>query len=244
MSAKRVSSRPLDLLSRKIIQDLKDRFVEAGHGSNALGRGYEGVPIKQLTERVRDDTGASQVDFDLSLKHLEERKLITTGPMASYDNRPGSGVFFLGFYSKREYACITEDGYRVLTQLEPSQTRAKGVAPINIGHIGSFVGNLGHGNVSGSITVSDLKTEQIGSIIPQLRAHRAELVAAGADGDTLDVLLRALEKALGTAQPDHGVLRGLLTDLRNSLSGAAGSLVATGAINVLNMMLGTGVPSP
>jgi hypothetical protein len=114
---------------------------------------------------------------------------------------------------------------------------------INIGHIGSLVGNLGHGNVSGSITVSDLKTEHIGSIIPQLRAHRAELVAAGADGAALDDRLSALEKALGNPQPDHGLLRGLLTDLRNCLSGAAGSLVATGAINVLNMMLGTGVPA-
>jgi len=110
---------------------------------------------------------------------------------------------------------------------------------INIGHIGSLVGNLGHGNVSGGITVSDLKTEQIGSIIPQLRAHRAELVAAGADGATSDDRLNALEKAMGNPQPDHGFLRGVLTDLRNCLSGAAGSLVATGAINVLNMMLGT-----
>jgi hypothetical protein len=114
---------------------------------------------------------------------------------------------------------------------------------INIGHIGSLVGNLGHGNVSGSITVSDLNTEQVVSIIPQLRSHRAELVAAGADGDRLDERLNALEAALAVPQPDHSVLRGLLSDVRNCLSGAAGSLVATGAINVLNMMLGTGVPA-
>lgn len=55
--------------------------------------------------------------------------------------------------------------------------------------------------------------------------------------------LSALEKALGNTQPHHGLLRGLLTDLRNCLSGAAGSLVATGAVKVLNMMLGTGVPA-
>jgi hypothetical protein len=122
--------------------------------------------------------------------------------------------------------------------------KAQAAAPtINIGHIGSLVGNLGHGNVTGSITVSDLKTEQIGAIIPQLRAHRAELVSAGADGGRLDDRLSALEKALANPQPDHGLLRGLLTDLRNCLSGAAGSLVASGAINVLNMMLGTGVPT-
>lgn len=247
MSAKRVGSRSLDLLSRKIIQDLKDRFVEAGHGSSALSVGYEGVPIKGLTERVRDDTGASQVDFEISLKHLEECKFITTGPLAAYDNEPGSGVFILGFYSKREYACLTEEGYRVLTQMEGPQTakqRAQTTAaPISIGHIGSFVGNLGHGNVSGSIAASNLNSEQIGSIIPQLRTHRAELVAAGADGDRLDERLSALEKALGNPQPDHGLLRDLLTDLRNCLSGAAGSLVATGAINVLKMLLGTGVPA-
>ncbi|WP_316219162.1 hypothetical protein [Bradyrhizobium sp. SZCCHNR2026] len=113
---------------------------------------------------------------------------------------------------------------------------------INIGHISSLVGNLGHGNVSGSITVSNLNTEQIGSIIPQLRGHRDELVSAGAHGPTLDDRLDALEKAIANPQPDHSFLRGLLTDLRNCMSGAAGSLVATGAINVLNAMLGTGVP--
>jgi hypothetical protein len=113
---------------------------------------------------------------------------------------------------------------------------------INIGHIGSLIGNLGQGNVSGDITASGLNTEQIGAMIPQLRTHRAELIAAGADAATLDDRLNALEKALGTQQPDHGVLRSLLTDVRNCLSGAAGSLVATGALNVLNIMLGIGVP--
>ncbi|WP_316214433.1 MULTISPECIES: hypothetical protein [unclassified Bradyrhizobium] len=115
---------------------------------------------------------------------------------------------------------------------------------INIGHIGSLVGNLGHGNVSGDITASGLNTEQIGAILPQLRAHRDELVAAGAHGSALDDRLNALEKALANPQPDHSLLRGLLTDLRNCLSGAAGSLVATGALNILNTMLGTGVPAP
>jgi hypothetical protein len=60
---------------------------------------------------------------------------------------------------------------------------------------------------------------------------------------TVDDRLNTLEKAMGNPQPDHGLLRGMLADLRNCLSGAAGSLVATGAINVLNIMLGTGVPA-
>jgi hypothetical protein len=106
----------------------------------------------------------------------------------------------------------------------------------------SGVLNLGHGNVSGDITVSGLNTEQVGSMLPQLRAHRDEIVAAGVHGPTLDDRLNALEKALANPQADHSFLRALLTDLRNCLSGAAGSLVATGALNILNTMLGTGVP--
>jgi len=98
-------------------------------------------------------------------------------------------------------------------------------------------------NVSGNITLSVLKTEQVASIISQLRAHRDELVGSGADGLTLDERLDALEKTLAKPHSDDNFIRGLLTDLRNCLSGAAGSLVATGAIQVLNVMLGTGVPA-
>jgi hypothetical protein len=38
-------------------------------------------------------------------------------------------------------------------------------------------------------------------------------------------------------------LRGLLVDVRSAISGAAGNLVATGAIALINQLLGTGVPS-
>jgi len=53
--------------------------------------------------------------------------------------------------------------------------------------------------------------------------------------------LAAIEKAI--ADREHSTVRGPLTDVRNALSGAVGNLVATGAINVLNMMLGTGIPA-
>jgi hypothetical protein len=73
---------------------------------------------------IRANTGVSQVDFDLSFKHLEERSLITTGPKVPYDNRPGSGVFIMGLFSKREYASLTETGYRTAQQsAEPLKPR-------------------------------------------------------------------------------------------------------------------------
>jgi hypothetical protein len=131
----------------------------------------------------------------------------------------------------------TEDSFG---QVEKQKAQAAGTT-INIGHIGSFVGNLGHGNASGDIDVSDINIDQLRSILGQLRAHSAELVQAGADGKRLEDRLDALETAI--AKNDRPALRGLLTDVRNSLSGAVGNLIATGAINVLNMMLGTGVPS-
>jgi AbiTii len=134
----------------------------------------------------------------------------------------------------------SEDGFD-RTEKDKAQTTA---TTITIGHIGSLVGNLGHGNVSGDITSGNLRVDQISSIIPQLRTHRAELAAAGVDGPTLDERLNALEKAIANQHTDQSFLRGLLVDLRNCLSGAAGSLVATGAISLLNMMLGTGVPTP
>jgi hypothetical protein len=130
-----------------------------------------------------------------------------------------------------------EDGF---DRAEKEKAQSAGTT-IHIGHIGSFVGNLGQGNASRDVNASGISTDRLGPIISQLRAHHTELVEAGADGERLEERLTALERAI--ANQEHGALRGLLTDVRNSLSGAVGNLVATGAINVLNMILGTGVPS-
>jgi len=45
------------------------------------------------------------------------------------------------------------------------------------------------------------------------------------------------------AAPDRSVLRALLTDLRNAVSGAEDNLIATGGVNKLNLILGTDVPT-
>ncbi|MGY4463930.1 AbiTii domain-containing protein [Bradyrhizobium sp. LB13.1] len=132
----------------------------------------------------------------------------------------------------------TEDSFG-----QAEKQKAQAASPtINIGSIGQFVGNMGQGNSSGDIDASDgIKIDQLTSIVSQLRNHSVELVEAGADGKRLEERLGALETAI--AKNDRSALRGILTDVRNSLSGAAGSLIASGAMNVLNVMLGTGVPS-
>jgi predicted nucleotide-binding protein len=103
----------LDALAKNIIQDLKAHFVETGLNSSALSTGYVGVSISQLNEKFCGSGRVSQVDFDLSMKELEDGEFVTTGPLAAHDNDPGSGIFILGLYSKREYVCLTETGYKV-----------------------------------------------------------------------------------------------------------------------------------
>jgi predicted nucleotide-binding protein len=109
---RRTGPRSPDELATTIILDLKAHFVEMGFNSSALSIGYVGVPLRQLNEKFCGGGGVSQVDFDLSLKELEEKGLIQTGPLVAHENDPNSGIFILGFYSKREYACLTEVGYK------------------------------------------------------------------------------------------------------------------------------------
>ncbi|CUU19370.1 hypothetical protein CDS [Bradyrhizobium sp.] len=45
-------------------------------------------------------------------------------------------------------------------------------------------------------------------------------------------------KQASSARPDQTKLRSALTDLRNALSGAAGSLIASGAMTMISKILG------
>jgi hypothetical protein len=117
-----------------------------------------------------------------------------------------------------------------------------GSMSITIGNIGSFAGNLGSGNSSGDITASNINVDQVQRLVEQVRQYADDLVKDGADRNDLERELSAIEKETSKPSPDSGVLRGLITDLRNTISGAAGSLVASGVITVANQILGTGVP--
>jgi AbiTii len=75
-------------------------------------------------------------------------------------------------------------------------------------------------------------------IADQLQPHLAALKAAGADGPLLDKSLGTIHKQGTSSNPDQSALRGALTDLRNALSGAAGNLIASGAITMIAKMLG------
>jgi hypothetical protein len=114
---------------------------------------------------------------------------------------------------------------------------------VNIGSIGTFGGNLGAGNVSGDIHVSNIKVEHVSRLVDQIRAHCEDLVQAGLDRSDLEFRLKELEQQIASREPNPSTLRALLTDLRNTMTGGAGNLIASGVIATVNQILGTGVPA-
>ena len=125
------------------------------------------------------------------------------------------------------------------------KAKAQGASTtINIGSISSFAGNLGAANIAGDISVRELNLNLIRDLVNQLKTHGDELTEAGADEPTLKKRLDELEAELRKPNPVTSRIRGLLVDVRNAVAGAAGNLMASGAIALINQLLGTGVPAP
>lgn len=124
---------------------------------------------------------------------------------------------------------------------EEKRKARSSITTITIGSIGSLVGNLGGGTVTGGI-VASFDGQAAKALIDQIKPRIDEISAAGADRSRLEDRITAVERELENSSPDQGVLRGLMTDLRNVLVGAAGNLAAMGAIAAINQILGTGVP--
>lgn len=120
----RLRSRAMDNvldLSSEILRQLRADFVGRGLSSDALIDGYTGLTLVLLRKEL-SESGASNVDFDLALKDLEEAGLVNTGPLVPYDNPPNSQLLFVGLWSKREYVSLTEKGYKA-AQRAPKKTR-------------------------------------------------------------------------------------------------------------------------
>lgn len=104
------------------------------------------------------------------------------------------------------------------------------MANLTIGSIGSVVGNIGSGNITGDITASNIAVPQVLEVTNKIKAALPELANAGADAAALIKTIEAIETEAASETPNHGRLRGLLADARSALVGAAGNLTADGAI--------------
>lgn len=120
---------------------------------------------------------------------------------------------------------------------ERRRAQEANVTNINVHNSGSIVGNLGSGNVARDITAGEITVDFAREMVRQVRQHQAEIAKAGVDASDLDRRLAAVEQAVAEdARP--GLLRELLTDLRNTVSGAAGNVVATGVLATLAPYVG------
>lgn len=106
----------LDEAEKQILGALLVDFSSRGLNSEKLSDGYEGPQVTALAAAICAGDEITQVDFDIAFADLEKKKLINTGPYALIDNPPGSGIIFIGGYSKREYAGLTELGYKTARQ--------------------------------------------------------------------------------------------------------------------------------
>ncbi|QEL21726.1 hypothetical protein FQV39_03390 [Bosea sp. F3-2] len=127
---------------------------------------------------------------------------------------------------------------------QEKQTAEQGSTSIHIGTIGSMNGNLGAGNSIDSLAVGDNSVDSARSVVSQLRANADALASASSDSAHFLDRLERLERHLAEPKADPSFVKAALNDLRAALSGAAGNLIASGAVSLLNGVLGTGIPTP
>ncbi len=119
-----------------------------------------------------------------------------------------------------------------------SQRLGSGVVNIN-GGVNNINGNLGgFANRTGSITSSAIiDGASLPFLISELRKHQYAL-AGEAKSQELLQLIDNLDREASGQKPDPAKVGGILSDLRNALSGATGTLLAEGAKALIARVIG------
>ncbi|MGV2102544.1 AbiTii domain-containing protein [Rhizobium sp. 21-4511-3d] len=112
-------------------------------------------------------------------------------------------------------------------------------ASITIGSVGTMIGVIGNNNAVRDVVGGNVKVAEIRDLALQLRGGHAILAQAGANMPLLSSAVDSLIIETDKPEPNSGVIRGLLTDARAALSGAAGNLMASGALAAIGSLLGS-----
>jgi hypothetical protein len=190
----------VDDLAQHILAEVCDDFRAKKLGSEALNDSYVGASIAALEVKYCANGSYSKVDFDLALKQLEEGKLVDTGPMAPYENTPGSHVVVIAIFSKREFVYLTEKGYKA-AQKSTSKPRSA----VTTVHISG--GNFHHSPIGIGGTVNQALNFNI-SNDSEVVEYLAKLLAlydpsSGDEGkrDLVELVTIAKTGDLGKAKP-------------------------------------------
>lgn len=108
---------------------------------------------------------------------------------------------------------------------------------ITVGPNATIIGNLGQGNTSGHIVAYSTDATAVLGLLDQIAPHRENLIASGVSADSLDSALAKLREECGRPTPNQGFIKAALTNLRNTVSGAAGSLIASGIVATITTLL-------
>ncbi|KAB5621990.1 hypothetical protein F7234_16010 [Pseudomonas putida] len=104
-----------------LLADFSDRQLEAGN----LKKIYVGPKLLDLISAICSADDITKVDFDIAFDDLSKKKFIKSGPWQPYENTPGSSTFIFGGRSLKEYACLTELGYKAARQAQNRPTKAQ-----------------------------------------------------------------------------------------------------------------------
>ncbi|MBH3446858.1 MULTISPECIES: hypothetical protein [Pseudomonas] len=163
----------LDEAEKQILGALLIDFSERQLDAQQLKKPYEGPKISDLISAICSGDDITRVDFDIALNDLVKQKLIKTGPWQPYENKPGAGFILVGGHSLKEYACLTELGYKSARQAPNRPAKSQRI--VNNLHISG-----------GQFTNLQLAA---GEIITQKMQSNT-----GADSDILAKLIQILEK--------------------------------------------------
>jgi hypothetical protein len=89
-----------------------------------------------------------------------------------------------------------------------------------------------------------MQVDKVKDLIAHVKANTDELAAKGADKKALQANVAKLETEMKKPKPDHGVLSEALASLETTVEKAEESMVSSGVFQLLNQILGTGVPNP
>ncbi|MBJ2066738.1 hypothetical protein [Serratia odorifera] len=124
----------LDEAAKQVLATLLADFVDRGLSAEELKGGYEGPQIEVLATAVCNVEDITKVDFEIAFGDLEKNKLVRTGPRVAFDNDSNSSLIFIGSYSKREYAYLSEEGYKAARKA-PNRPQQRVQRVVNNVHI-------------------------------------------------------------------------------------------------------------
>lgn len=100
------------------------------------------------------------------------------------------------------------------------------------GSIGTFAGNLGTGNSSGPITVSNTDLIEVIQLARNIQSSVPDLIKIGAES-SLSTIMDNLTTELEAPSPDKNKVSSFISLAQTALAGASGNLMAMGAVKAL-----------